>query len=207
MKRLFMILISCGLSTSVIAQEQEAQQLLLNWQKLAQLRAILKNMYKGYQVLSEGYNRIKGIAEGNFTLHQVFLDGLLEVSPTVRKYYKVADILKKQKLLVEEGKKALAYFKATGEFTPQEIGYLGNVYAHLLEESLGELDGLLMVITASKLRMSDDERLGAIDRIFSAVEDKLSFLRSFTGDTNVLARLRVQERVQVELSRKINGTK
>ena len=62
-----------------------------------------------------------------------------------------------------------------------------------------------MVITASTLRMSDDERIQAIDRIFSGIEDKLSFLRSFTGDTKVLVGRHMQDRIQIELSSKING--
>ena len=75
------------------AQSYEAQQLLLNWEKLAQLKKILDNMYKGYQVLSYGYTTIKDISEGNFNLHHAFLEGLLQVSPTVLKYKRVVDIV------------------------------------------------------------------------------------------------------------------
>jgi len=43
------------------------------------------------------------------------------------------------------------------------------------------LDELAMVITAGKLRMSDDERLQAIDRIYASIEDQFSFLRDLTA--------------------------
>lgn len=36
-----------------------------------------------------------------------------------------------------------------------------------------------MVITSGKLRMSDDERLQAIDKIYLTVEDQYSFLKDF----------------------------
>ncbi|HUQ67577.1 MAG TPA: hypothetical protein VM101_15550, partial [Flavitalea sp.] len=51
------------------SQSDEAQQLLLNVEKLTQLKKILNDMYKGYKIVSKGYNTIKDISEGNFDLH------------------------------------------------------------------------------------------------------------------------------------------
>ena len=67
------------------AQSYEAQQLLLDVQKLSQLKQMLADLKKGYEVLYEGYTNIKNISKGSFDLHQAFLDGLLEVSPAVKK--------------------------------------------------------------------------------------------------------------------------
>ena len=80
--------------------------MLLNVEKVAQLRKILDNMYKGYQIITKGYNAIKDISEGNFNIHKAFLDGLLEVSPVVKKYKRVPDIISRQKQLVKEYKDA-----------------------------------------------------------------------------------------------------
>jgi len=44
-----------------------------------------------------------------------------------------------------------------------------------------------MIITATTLSMSDDERLQAIDRIFFDMEDQVVFLRSFNSSTQMLA--------------------
>ena len=207
MKRFLVIVLVCTSSYSVSAQSQEVQQLLLNWEKLTQLKAILENMYDGYQVVSKGYNTIKDISQGNYSLHQVFLDGLLEVSPAVRKYKRVADIIAFQQRIMQEHKKAFSYFKATGSFTSDEITYMGKVYNNLFQQSLKNLDELIMIITASTLRMSDDERLQAIDRIFSDVQDKLTFLRAFNNNNKMLAMQRVHEQSQVELSRRLSGIK
>lgn len=68
------------------AQADEIAQLVLNIEKLSQFKQILSDMKKGYQILNGGYNTVKNIAEGNFSLHKAFLDGLMEVSPTVRNY-------------------------------------------------------------------------------------------------------------------------
>ena len=82
---------------------------------------------------------------------------------------------------------------------------MGNVYSNLFNKSLQNLDELTMVITAGKLRMSDDERLNAIDRIYIDMGDKLVFLRTFNKENNVLAIQRGREMVDTEISKKLNG--
>ena len=57
MKKL-LVVIAIGFSLNANAQTQELQQLALNIEKLAQLKSILDNMYKGYAVLTKGYNTI-----------------------------------------------------------------------------------------------------------------------------------------------------
>ena len=191
----------------VSAQADEAQQLLLNVEKLAQFKKILQNMYDGYKILYKGYTAVKDISEGNFNLHKTFLDGLLEVSPAVKKYKRIADIISYQIRISKEYKAAFASFKEEGQFTHQEIEYIGKVYGNLLKESLKSLDELGMVITAGNLRMSDDERLQAIDRIYTAVEDRFSFLKEFTNHTALLALQRKAEGAEIQLSRRLSGTK
>ena len=153
-------------SISGQAQSAEAQQLLLNVEKLSQLKKILTNMYEAYEILYEGYTAVKDISEGNFSLHKTFLDGLMEVSPAVRKYKRVADIINYQVRLVKEYKSAFNRFKIDNVFTGEEIQYIGNVYAGVVTESIKNLEELVLIITAGRLRMTDDERLNAIDRIF-----------------------------------------
>jgi valyl-tRNA synthetase len=82
---------------------------------------------------------------------------------------------------------------------------MGGVYKNLFDKSLQSLDELLMVITANNLRMSDDERFAAIDKIFNDMEDKLSFLRNFNHSTTVLAMQRGKETIDTKLSQQLYG--
>ena len=207
MKKCMVILwvILFSLSGPLVAQSTEIQQLLLNVEKLAQLKKILSNMKKGYEIVSNGYNAIKDISKGNFNLHDAFLDGLMQVSPTVRKYKKIGEIIIFQTQLVKEYKSAFRRFEASNLFNANEIKYMGNVYTNLFNKSLQNLDELTMVITAGKLRMSDDERLNVIDRIYIDMGDKLIFLRTFNKDNNVLAIQRGREMVDNRVSKKLNG--
>ncbi|KLT67100.1 hypothetical protein [Pedobacter sp. BMA] len=168
------------------AQSTEAQQLLLNVEKLSQLKNILSDMKKGYTIISTGYNAVKNISQGNFSLHETFLDGLLLVSPEVRKYARVADIITAQKDIVSEYRRALKNFNASGLMNSGELEYISRVYAVLFDQSKDNLEELTLVLTAGSLRMSDEERLSAIDRIFKDTADKLVFLRSFNREAGTL---------------------
>lgn len=185
------------------AQSHEVQQLLLNVEKLSQLKNILTDMKKGYQVVSSGYNAVKNISQGNFTLHEVFLDGMMLVNPEIKKYSRVADIITYQKDIVREYKSAFNCFKSSGNFNMQEINYLGRVYSQLFQQSLNNLDDLANIITSSKLRMSDDERLQAINRIFADTEDKLQFLRNFNKQASILSIQRTKEKSEIKTLQKM----
>ena len=206
MKRLLVlgiILMEMVSSYRVSGQSQEMQQLTLNIEKLTQFKQILKDMKKGYEILNGGYNTIKDLSQGNFSLHETFLDALMQVSPTVRNYKRVGDIVHYQVLLVKEYKSALTRFRNSRNFNADEITYLKNVYAKLFKQSLRNLDELTLVISANKLRMSDNERLAAIDKVFADMQDMLLFLRSFNNNTSVLVIQRTKERNDVQAMRSI----
>ncbi len=211
MKKIIVIIVLClsGVFSSIktMAQVQELEQLALDIEKLLQFKQILSDLKKGYQILSGGYNTIKNLSEGNFNLHKTFLDGLMAVSPAVKKYKKIGDIIDFQLQLVKEYKKAFNRFKQDGNFNPGEIDYVGKVYGKLFDESLKNLDALLIIVTADKLRMSDDERLTAIDGIYDEMQNKLSFLRYFNNNTTVLAVQRAKEKNDVNSIRSVYGIK
>lgn len=192
-KFMWMLIIMVGWQVHGSGQTQEVQQLLLNIEKLAQFKKIVSEMKKGYEILTKGYNTIKDISEGNFNLHNTFLNALWEVSPTVRKYQKIADIITLQIALTKKYKQAFNRFKQSGQFSIDEINYLSRVYGRLFDESIQHLDDLATVITAGKTRMSDQERLEAIDRIYAEMTDKLDFLNDFNGKTGLLAVARAKE--------------
>ena len=92
MKKIFIVLLLC--SNFCFGQSQEAKQLLLNVEKLAQLKLMLSHMKTGYQILEKGYTSIKNISQGNFNLHRDFLDGRLrftEIAATIERVLEAFD--------------------------------------------------------------------------------------------------------------------
>ncbi|AYN03570.1 TerB family tellurite resistance protein [Flavobacterium sp. 140616W15] len=191
----------------VRAQSAEIQQLILNIEKLSQFKKILSDMKKGYELLSGGYKTVKDMSQGNFSLHKTFLDALMQVSPAVKNYKRVGEIINFQILLIKESRNGLNRFARSGSFSAQEIGYFERVYGNLLSQSLRNLDELTMTVTADKLRMSDDERLQSVDMIYLQMQDKLLFLRNFNASSNILALQRAKEKNDVYASKELQELK
>ena len=202
-----MVIICVFLASVAKAQSDDVQQLVLDVQKLTQLKSILKDMQQGYTIISKGYTAVSDIAKGNFNLHEIFLDGLLTVSPAVKNYSRVAEIISYQTQIVKEYKSAYNRFTTSGSFNTNEIDYIGKVYSNLFNASLKNLDALLMVITASNLRMNDAERLKSIDKIHGNMQDQLIFLRQFNNNTSLLALQRAKENNDVSTMQSLYGVK
>ncbi|UBM58718.1 TerB family tellurite resistance protein [Marinilongibacter aquaticus] len=209
MKRTVLMLLILGpLSVPIgplAAQQTEIAQLLLNLEKLRQFRAILDQMKQGYQILTGGYNAVIAVTEGNFRLHKAFLDGLLEVNPYVSGHERVKGIIARQAKLMEECSWAGKVFGNDRNFTREELTLIQEVHGNLAKKSLDDLKELADLVTAGKMRMSDDQRLKAIDRVFGQMEDKLMFLRHFNGQASLLALQRARERKERLNVQKIYG--
>lgn len=206
MKQILIMLLLLVTAPSVShAQTQEVTQLILNLEKLRELRKILQELKKGYDILSEGYTKIRDIARGNFKLHDAFLDALLQVSPGVKNYGRIKNIVQTQLAILKESKQALDMLSSSGQFSAQELSYLGKVYEQLLSGSIKNLDALTDVVTAKKLRASDDERLSMIDNIHHQMLDKLIFLRHFNSNNSLLVAQRKDESASNKTVQEVYG--
>ena len=90
----------------------------------------------------------------------------MAVSPGVRNYGRVAEIIPMQASLLREYKRNYQQFRQSGSFSVAELSYMSDVYTRLVSEMLDNVEELTNVITANKLRMSDADRIKAIDRIY-----------------------------------------
>lgn len=187
-----------GFSLRAAAQSVEVEQLLINVEKLSQLKNILSDMKRGYTILSRGYSAVKNVSQGNFSLHEVFIDGLSLVNPAVKKYKRVAEIISMQNNLMSTYRSSFQRFSHSGRFSMDELDYFTNVYSQLFSSSIENLDELLMVVTSSQLRMDDGQRMRAIDRIHENVRDKVLFLQEFNEQAELLKVQRSREQSSVQ---------
>lgn len=206
-KYMIRLVITMAMAAPVYTQGQakEIAQLALNIEKLNQFRQILQQLYDAYKIISEGYNKVKNLAEGNYKIHQVFLDGLYVVNPNIKKYHRVADIISIQTALIKEYKSAFKGFSQSGAFTKGQLDYFTDVYQRLIDDSFQNLDELLMVLTSSQLRASDDERLAGIDRVYENVQQKLLFLRTFNRQHAMIAVEKIQEQKGINRIQDLHG--
>jgi hypothetical protein len=88
---------------------------------------------------------------------------------------------------VREYKRYRSLFQKSGSFNNKELGYIDNVFDQLVKQSNNNVDDLGSVMKANELRMTDDDRLRAIDRIFNQSTEQLQFLRWFNRKAVMLS--------------------
>jgi len=82
---------------------------------------------------------------------------------------------------------------------------MSDVYTRLVSETLDNVEELTNVITANKLRMSDAERIKAIDRIYATSSDKLQFLQSFDNQGVALSLQRSKDAADTQTLKQLYG--
>ncbi len=122
----------------------------------------------------------------------------MAVSPGVARYRRIPEIIAMQRIIVAEYRTALSRFRRNGMFTPDELSAIKRVYAGLFDKSVRNLEELVLIVTGGKLRMTDAERMAAIDRVFASVQSDLSSLRQFNLNTGSVARIRVGRFQEIE---------
>lgn len=175
---------------TVKAQDQEIQQLLLNVEKLDQLREMLDQMKDKYQILTQGYDRVKSLTEGNFKLHEVFLDRLIQVNPKVKSYYRVAQIVEMQLLLAKGIGEMKKEFSLRDLVSGSDLNFLTEVSSSFGKSSLRNQEELLLVLSDNQLQMDDAERIYAIDRIHLDMENLFHGFGKFSLEADQLLEMR-----------------
>lgn len=182
----------------VKAQEQEIMQLLLNVEKLNRLREIHSNMVKGYTVLSQGYQQVSRLSEGNFNIHKTFIDGLSQVSPLVRDYSRAKDIVSLQAELLKANRNAIANINTTTNLDFRERLQLEDLYGQHLKKGLELSQQTLSVLTAGVLKMSDGQRLETLDRLHRDILTELNRIAWLNEEIRQMTELRNRNQKDLE---------
>jgi len=157
-------------------------------QQIAALQVYGGYLKKGYAIADQGLQTVKGFTNGEFSLHQSFISSLKAVSPAVRNHAKVAEIIAMQLAI----SKAFA-ISGDGFLSTSDRAYVLDVKDKVMDECGKDLEELLLVITAGKVEMSDDERLERLDKVYIAMQDKAAFTQSFCNQVNLLIQQRAGE--------------
>lgn len=175
------------------AQKQEMEQLQLNMEKLVQLKLMLQQAKQGYQLLQNGYNAVRDAARGNYDLHKSYLDGLLQVSELVRNTPAVKRITANCIQVQKEYRLWLTQMQGMGVGKFMEMALWKERYQQAGYEIGEVLDQLGELLAPGGLRMSEGERLAAIEKLAVASDQQLLGLRQFIKEQTVLVAGKVQQ--------------
>lgn len=192
-------------STCAGAQTQEIQQLKLNLEKLVQLKLMLSQMKQGYQTLQNGYNNVRDAAKGNFNLHKNYLDGLLAVSDKVRNSPSLRQVLINQTLVKSEFRDWYGRITGLGVFTRPELSGIQSSYHSIADAADADLAQLNLVITDGALRMSDGERLAAMESLSLSSDQQLASVRTLIKEQTAIAVTKAQVKKDMQALRLLHG--
>jgi hypothetical protein len=167
-------------------------------EQIAKLQVYLKYLRKGYDIVQDGLNLVSEIKNQDFHLHQLFFDRLKQVSPQVKQYSKVADIILMQVKMLAAYKDNYKQFKRVGSFNSDEIDYLFQTLSNLLDLSLDDINDLTSILNNGELGMSDDERLNRINLLWSRMSQKYNHLFSFIDKMKSLSLQRSHQLRDIE---------
>jgi hypothetical protein len=138
-------------------------------------------------------NNISGWLGKEKELYAGYYKELNEVRGLIADYDEVQSVISKQKQLVAEYQQASSLFNHDAHFSPTELKYMGNIYNGILQESLQNLDQLLMVVSNLSTQMDDAERLQKIGQAAKAMQTNLDHLRQFNRQNAGLSLMRAKD--------------
>lgn len=116
-------------------------------------------------------------------LYSEYYDELWKIKSSIAYYKRIKDLTQKQIAIVDEYKWAWNLFRQDKHFNVDELNHMEKVYSGILDESIKNLDQILMVISSFKTQMSDAERLEVINRAADQMDDNYNDLKQFnTGN-------------------------
>jgi hypothetical protein len=127
------------------------------------------------------------------TLYAGYYQELFKVRRLIADYHAVKRIISQQTQLVGEYRNASALFHRDPHFSADELKYMGNIYSGILNESMGNLDETLTVISDLATQMDDAERLERISQASKAMQTNLDHLRQFNRQNAGLSLLRAKD--------------
>ncbi len=182
-----------GLLLMSVSGYSQGSQIKLYIQQIAANKVYIEYLQKGYSIAKKGLTTIGNIKNGHWSLDKDFFAGLENVNPKVRNYTKVADIVALNIQIVKRYKKALNQARASDRFTGSELDYFGKVFAGLMDDCTVVVDELIVLLKASELKMSDDERIRRIDKLYTNMQDNYVFVQDFSGKMEVMILQRDKE--------------
>lgn len=182
-----------GIITGVIKKVIKATDLKI--QRLQNETIWLQNAQKGLEnnMSKLKLGEISDWSQKQKDLYQQYFDELSQVKTIISSYQQAKDISRKQALLVSAYQRAWQLLKSDQHFTAEEITYMQRVYTGILDESVKNLDQVLMAITALSTQMQDAERLKIIHEAAEKLETNYNDLKEFNAQNALLSIQRAKD--------------
>ena len=186
--------------------EQDRTKIKRLAEQIAANKVYIEYLQNGIKVVSSGLFSIGNTRKDDHQLHLLYIDSLSIINPAIRIGIKINDITALQLLIVKIAKQVLQRVERSGQFSDAELKYCKTVFDKLLDECATQIDEVILLVDPPThmgrlYRMTDDERMESITRLFNDLRDQYAFASSFSNDMKLLAIQRLSERIEIEYSK------
>ena len=138
-------------------------------------------------------------------LYGQYYQELWKVKSAIAYYKRLKDLTLRQVDIVNEYKWAWGLLARDPHFSVEELLVMEKVYAGILDESLKNVDQLLVVITSFKTQMSDAARLELVGTAADAMEANYQALKKYNRENCLLSIQRAQSLEEVVKLKELYG--
>lgn len=179
----------------------------LKIQRLQNKTIWLQNAQKNLEnVLSKlKLDEISSWVEKQKEQYRKYYEELTQVRTVISNYQRIGDIIKKQRLLLDEYNHAWRLIRQDKQFSEQEIQYIGRVYTGILDASIKNIDQISLIIKSFATKMTDAKRLELIDEAADKVDMNYTDLVQFNQQNMLLSLQRAKSEVEVLEVKKLYG--
>lgn len=131
-------------------------------------------------------------------LYAKYYTDLWKVKAAISYYQRIREITIKQVYLVEEYRRAWHLAKSDKNFSPRELAYIYNVYTGILDESVKNMDQILLIVNSFKTQMSDAKRLELINQAANRIDQNYTDLIQFNNQNLLLSMQRTRAQKQIK---------
>lgn len=153
--------------------------------QIAKIEIYLQEVKQGYSYVQKGLTTISNIKKGDFDLHSLFFSSLKDVNPQIRSLAEVADLAAMQIDIINTCRKGVGQSVSSSFLSKDEQTYLNDVFSSVEDLTTKDIDELTGLLSDGDWSMSDDERMARIDALYKRVEEKYTFVRSFSDNISL----------------------
>jgi hypothetical protein len=136
-------------------------------------------------------------------MYRKYYDELWKVRSALATYHRIAGIVQRQKQIVEQYSFTWQMVRQDKHFSQSEIDYMYRVYTGILNESIENIDQVLLVINSFKTQMSDSKRLEIINTAADDIDRNYNDLQKFNTENIMLSIARSKDEAEIRAVKKL----
>jgi hypothetical protein len=192
--------IQAGIKKVIKAVDLKVQRLQNQTIWLQNAQKVLENQLSKLKLME-----IADWTEKQKNLYSEYYTELWQIKSAIAYYKRIKDLTEKQVAIVNEYKWAWNLFQKDKHFKPEELEHMQEVYKGILDESIKNLDRILLVVNSFKTQMSDAKRLEIINEAAANMDTNYSDLKQFNTQNSLLSIQRAQSLDEVVKLKEIYG--